>query len=208
MIPLSSTAPDFYKESMSYPQWNLKWCRRFSECPYLPCSPWFQSTDYSFLTTPLALKKSPCLHSAADLSGIMSGLHVGWGGVGSWFHTWADHASPPHNPCPETPIPIPSCLKSANTCEINCQGRWEKTMEQRWEMGNQCQLQGKPWGEAAAPPTVPQKFTLWHCYLLSSPYVPADIWKEPCSSSSFHCPVLLSPVPCFPLHMYSHSFLL
>lgn len=111
-------------------------------------------------------------------------------------------------PCQPTTQPLPRDSHSHSKLPINCQGRWEKTMEQRWEMGNQCQLQGKPWGEAAAPPTVPLKFTLWHCYLLSSPYVPADIWKEPCSSSSFHCPVLLSPIPCFPLHMYSHSFLL
>lgn len=36
-----------------------------------------QSTEYSFLSTPLARKKSPNLHSAADLSGILSGMHGG-----------------------------------------------------------------------------------------------------------------------------------
>lgn len=113
-------------------------------------------------------------------------------------------------PCQPTTPPQPSNSHSQNQVAASqhipvkkkkCQGKWEKTVEQRWERGTQCQLQEKTWGEAAAPLMIPQKSTV-SCLILTlhaSSLAPAVF---------FHCPTLLSPVPCFPLHMYSHSFLL
>lgn len=38
----------------------------------------------------------------------------------------------------QLPFPEPSCHKLAYACETSCQGRWEKTVEQKWEVRSQC----------------------------------------------------------------------
>lgn len=109
----------------------------------------------------------------------------------------------------QLPFPEPSCHKLAYACETSCQGRWEKTVEQKWEVRSQC---------ASCKRNLEEKQLLLQWYLRSSfcgtvipyphPACQQTFGRSLAPAVFFHCPLLLSPVTCFPLHMYLHSILL
>lgn len=192
-------------ESMSHSQRQFKCHRCFSGCPHPPLNPWFQSTEYSSPTTPLALKASPCLQSAEDLPGSRQAERE-WGAGSSPALTCA---SPSHQLQPGSShsqnqaasrhhAPVKSIVKVGEK-NAGAEARDGETVPAATETmrRSSCSSGGTSEVNWVTPSA---------CPLICSPCAGWPIWKESCSSSLFHCPVLLSPAPCLPLHPYSHSY--